>query len=139
MPVGKHTIGSSKATNEWSNKDLLIYFSQRLQQSVGYGLKLESDVEWAAFLGRIKGFRNKLHLNSLQYKDFIDKVFDNFFVRNEYIPVFGSIVSERVYNIIKKYCSSTRPIYSDFDEVKKELYSNNLLFKKLLERDVHVR
>lgn len=132
MPTGKRTLGSSKEIEKWSNKDLLTYFSQHLQESTGYGLRLESDVEYSAFIGRIKGFRNKLNLNTVQYRDFIDKVFANFFSRERYAPAFGSIVSERVYNIVKKYCSSSPPMYSDFEKIKAELYTNNLLFKRLL-------
>ena len=132
MPIGHKIIGSSKSLEQWNNKDFLLYFSAKLQQSSGQGLRLEAPVEWVGFISRIKGFRVKLNLNNTQYKDFIDKVFLHLFSQNEYTPVFGAIVSERVYNIIKKYFNSSRPLYSDFDKVKEELYGNNLLFKKLL-------
>jgi hypothetical protein len=132
MPVGKKIVGSSKSLDTWTNKDFLMYFSAKLQQSSGQGLRLETPVEWIGFISRIKGFRAKLNLNNVQYKDFVDKVFLHFFSQDKYTPTFGAIVSERVYNIIKKYFSSSRPLYSDFEKVKEELYGNNLLFKKLL-------
>jgi hypothetical protein len=134
MPIGSKTIGPSKRVEGWKNQDFVVYFSHRLQLVTGYGLKLESSLEWAGFTSRVKGFRNKLHLSPVQYKDFIDKVFDNFFVRNKFVPVFGSIVSEYVYNIVQKYCcSSAHPMYSDFEKIREELYSNSLLFKSLLQ------
>ena len=132
MPIGHKIIGSSKSLEQWNNKDFLLYFSAKLQQSSGQGLRLEAPVEWVGFISRIKGFRVKLNLNNTQYKDFIDKVFLHLFSQNEYTPVFGAIVSERVFNICKKYFNSSRPLYSDFEKVKEELYGNNLLFKKLL-------
>jgi hypothetical protein len=132
MPIGHKIIGSSKPVDQWNNKDFLLYFSDKLKQSSGQGLRLEASVEWLGFISRIKGFRNKLNLNNVQYKDFVDKVFLHFFSQNKYTPTFGAIVSERVYNIITKYFSSSRSLYSDFDTVREELYGNNLLFKKLL-------
>lgn len=132
MPIGTKIIGSSKPVEQWSNKDFLLYFSDKLQEASGQGLRLEAAVEWLGFTSRIKGFRAKLHLNTVQYKDFIDKVFLHFFSQDRYEPTFGAIVSERVFNIVKKYFSSSRPLYSDFEKVREALYSNNLLFKKLL-------
>ena len=132
MPLGTKIVGSSKPLDTWNNRDFLMYFSDKLKESSGNGLRLEASVEWLGFISRIKGFRSKLHLNNVQYKDFIDKVFLHFFSQDRYTPTFGAIVSERVYNIIKKYFSSSRPLYSDFEKVKEELYGNNLLFKKLL-------
>jgi hypothetical protein len=132
MPVGRKTIGSSKSLDTWNNRDFLIYFSDKLKESSGSGLRLEAAVEWLGFISRIKGFRVKLNLNNVQYKDFIDKVFLHFFSQDKYTPTFGAIVSERVFNISKKYFSSSRPLYSDFEKVREELYGNNLLFKKLL-------
>ena len=131
MPTGFKQLGTSKPLEKWTNKDLLLYFSDRLADLSGQGLKLEASVEWIGFTSRVKGFRSKLNLNPTQYKIFIDKVFDTFAVKNKCTPVFGSIVSERVYNVIQKYCSKTsKPQYSDFEAVKNELYGNNLLFKK---------
>ena len=131
MPIGHKIVGSSKSLEQWNNKDFLIYFSDKLKQSSGKGLRLEAPVEWLGFISRIKGFRNKLNLNNTQYKDFIDKVFLHFFTQDNYTPTFGAVVSERVYNISKKYLSSSSQ-YSDFEKVREELYGNNLLFKKLL-------
>jgi len=85
-------------------------------------------VAWQSMLGRIKGFRSKLHLSNIAYKYFIDDVFDKFFTNNGYIPTFGAIVSEKVYNIVKK-----KSIYNfeDIEKLRDDLYKNNLLFSKI--------
>lgn len=85
---------------KWSNKDFVLYFSSKLKEKTGQGLFIPNE-GWYAFISRVKGFRLKMALNELQYKGFIDKVIDVFFAQSGYVPTFGSIVSEKVYYIVK--------------------------------------
>ena len=135
MPrIGK-TNDIAKPLESWSNKDFLMYYSNRLCELTGQGVRLEEGAAWQAFIGRIKGFRTKLRLSNSQYKDFIDKVFDEFFRQDGYVPVFGAIVSERVFNIVSTYMKGkAAPMYSDFEKLRQELYLNNSWFQKLSQR-----
>jgi hypothetical protein len=131
MPrIGK-TNDIQKPLAQWSNRDFLLYYSNRLAEATGQGVRLEDSVAWQAFTGRIKGFRTKLNLDPRRYKEFIDKVFDVFFKLDDHVPVFGAIVSERVFHIVTTYLRDAHPMYSDFEKLRKELYANNLWFQKL--------
>lgn len=130
MPVIQKTDSlSDKRVEEWSNKDFLLYFSNKLETSTGRKLAIEGPA-WAGFLSRIKGFRSKLRLGNVQYKEFIDAMFTAFKDR-EYTPVFGAIVSERVYFVVSRMQKKTSQQYSDFEALQKELYSNRLWFTKI--------
>jgi hypothetical protein len=126
----------NKPLEQWTNKDFLFYFSNKLASQTGKGLRIEGPA-WIGFLSRIKGFRNKLHLSNQAYKDFIDKVFGDFFARDGYVPAFGAIVSERVYFIVTKYSGETHLQYSDFEQVRRELYGNNTLFAQFSGKSFH--
>lgn len=108
----------------WSNKDFLFYFSQKLEEMTGVGLDIPP-VAWSGFLGRMKGFRDKLIISNIKYKEFIDCVFKNFFSRDSYTPSFGAIVSEKVYNIVLKELKKPTPFSnSDFQKLRDILYQN---------------
>jgi len=85
-----------------------------------------------AFQGKVKGFRNKLHLSNAQYKAFIDDVFDLLFEGHGYIPNFGAIISERVYNIISQIHR-----HGDREELH-DIYTNKELARPSSEEMKHV-
>jgi hypothetical protein len=126
----------SKATTEldsWSNKDFLQYYIKRLEERTGVKLNIPP-IAWAGFLSRIKGFRDKLRLSASTYKDFIDKVFDNFFSKEGYTISFGAIVSEKVYNIVKKEEKKLHPFTNeDFKTLRDRIYSDKSLFNQIEE------
>lgn len=122
-----------KPLAEWSNRDFLFYFSDKLERATGSGLDIPP-VAWQGFMGRIKGFRNKLKLSPEKYKEFVDVVFSDFFTRDGYVPTFGAIVSERVYSIVQRRHRSiavSMNSTTDFEAYRRDLYSNNLLFSKV--------
>jgi len=112
----------------WSNKDFLIYFSNRLKELTGSSLDIPP-VAWAGFLSRIKGFRKKLNLDNFKYKKFIDSVFVIFFNTDGYTPAFGAIVSERVFYVVNGAKNTTPTQQVDWKKLRDELYKNNLLFQ----------
>lgn len=121
-----------KEVQQWSNVDFLKYFSERLKPfNEQKGLTIPPKA-WGAFVGRIKGFRAALKVSPQMYKRFIDIVFDDFFVQDGYIPTFGTIVSEKVYNILMT--SSTHGMVYDntyYLQLKQKLKINNNLYQKL--------
>jgi hypothetical protein len=119
-----------KPIDKWSNKDFVIYFSNKLAETTGTPLKIEGPA-WIGFMSRIKGFRSKLVISNTQYKEFIDSIFSKFFDRG-YVPVFGSIVSERVYFVIQKLNSLIIAVSAEeFEQLRNQLFNNITLFKKL--------
>lgn len=125
------TVTKPKEIKDWSNRDFVIYFSQKIKECTGNEMKIEP-VAWQAFTGRIKGFRTKLHLSGEQYKEFIDIVFSNLFSHSGYAPNFGAIVSEKVYNISKKKpINSLQTLPSNFIDLRNQLYNTNSFFSKL--------
>ena len=128
MPLLK--VSKPKEIKDWSNKDFVIYFSKKIEETTGNRMKIEP-VAWAAYSGRIKGFRTKFHISNEQYKDFIDKVFSKFFSQNGYTPSFGAIVSEKVYYISNKRFMTNTNVSTDFEELRNQLYSINSLFSKI--------
>lgn len=123
----------SKSLDNWSNKDFLIYFSNRLRDLNGQGLDIPP-VAWQGFLSRIVGFRNKLKLNNQNYKEYIDKVFDYFTSNPSYTPVFGIIVSEKVFYTVSKYKhlhQNNIVTNEEFIKLRDQLYSNIMLFRKV--------
>jgi len=124
----------AKPALSWSNRDFLMYFSSQLKQLKGQGLDIPP-AAWQGFLSRIVGFRSKLKLNNVQYKDFIDNVFEYFTSNPDYVPVFGVIVSEKVYYTLAKLklVAKNNPSVNnaEFLVLRDQLYSNIMLFKKL--------
>lgn len=121
-----------KPLENWSNKDFLLYFSQKLKALTGQGLEIPP-AAWQGFLSRMVGFRNKLKLSNQVYYQFIDKVFEYFTSNPDYIPTFGIIVSEKVYFTVSRYTKQAQvPVLSnqDFLEFRNQLYSNIMLFRK---------
>ena len=123
---------NAKPLEKWSNRDFLFYFSNKMQAFCGKGIAIPP-VAWQGMMGRMKGFRTKLVLDNLSYKRFIDAVFGEFFTQDGYIPHFGAIVSERVFYTVQKLShASVSSVPTDWEQLRAELYSNNLLFQKLL-------
>ncbi|MCK9428780.1 MAG: hypothetical protein M0R17_02065 [Candidatus Omnitrophica bacterium] len=116
-----------KPLDQWSNKDFLLYFSDSLK-GAGNGGLLIPPLAWRAYLSRIKGFRLKLRVSNQEYKCFIDTLFSKAFLKNKFVPVFGSIVSERVYNMYQK---SPELSNEYFVAQRDELYNSNDFFKSL--------
>jgi len=118
----------TKDLDKWTNRDFLFHFSNELEKMAGKGLDIPP-VAWPGFLGRIKGFRKKLGLGNTDYKDFIDKVFQQLFIAKDYVPTFGTIVSEKIYNILKHHALDQ---YSndEFTRLREQLYRDVMLFKK---------
>ena len=109
----------------------MIYFSNRLRETTGSPLRIEGPA-WIGFMSRIKGFRSKLTIPNEKYKEFIDAMFDKFFDRG-YVPVFGAIVSERVYFVIQQLLTPANNSVSnsEFEALRNQLFNNLTLFKKL--------
>jgi len=128
----KLTCTSSKPLSTWSNRDFLLFFSQKLKLATGKELDIPP-LAWQAFMGRIKGFRTKLHLSNEQYYVFINNVFDKLVQARGHVPVFGAVVSEQVYNVLTRYATSSHAsCQEDFVAVREKLYRNHLLFAKVV-------
>jgi len=126
-------IQPQKQIEKWSNRDFLIYFSNLLLDKTGNKLEIPTEA-WVGYLSRMKGFRSKLNISNQVYKEFIDTVFSQFFTRNGYVPVFGAIVSEKVYGMVKSKPISARTFGSyDFETLRNDLCNNGILFQKLPE------
>jgi len=127
IKVSPYTV-INKSIEKWSNKDFLIYFSNKLKETTGKELDIPP-IAWQGFMSRMKGFRKKLGISNVDYKNFIDNVFAKLFVGKQYVPAFGSIVSERVFNLLKKHSLLQ---YDDnaFDQLREQLYKDSILFQK---------
>lgn len=121
----------NKPIESWSNRDFLMYFSKKMEEKYSNPLKVPPEA-WGAYLGRIKGFRGKLNLDNYRYKEFIDRIFGDFFSRPDYSPAFGAIVSEKVYHIVIRLSNVVSNEHTDWIKLRDELYSNNLLFQRFL-------
>ena len=127
------TIQPRKPIEKWSNRDFLIYFSNLLLDKTGNKLEIPTEA-WVGYMSRMKGFRSKLNLSNEAYKEFIDTVFSQVFTRGGYVPVFGAIVSEKVYGMVRSKPISVRAFGNyDFESIRNDLYSNGILFQKLPE------
>lgn len=119
----------SKPLEKWSNKDFLMYYSNKFKEITGRELTIPP-MAWQGFISRMKGFRKKLGISNQDYKSFIDRVFTELFIGRQYVPAFGSIVSERVFNLLKKRflkeCTN-----DDFIKLRDKLFRDNMLFKQL--------
>lgn len=117
-----------KPLEKWSNKDFLIYYSNKLKEITGRELTIPP-IAWQGFMARMKGFRKKLGISNQDYKEFVDRVFSELFIGKQYVPAFGSIVSERVYNILKNH--KLRQYDDDaFRRLREQLYKDSILFQK---------
>ncbi len=119
----------NKPVQQWSNKDFILYFSKKLKDRTGAGISVPSEA-WVSFIGRIKGFRSKMHLNEVQYKEFVDKVTDVFFTQPGYTPAFGAIVSEKVFYVVKNIKNPVgRFTNDDFVKLRDTLFKDvNITF-----------
>ena len=133
IPTKIFSKGQEKLLDKWSNRDFLFYFSLHYNNLTESPYKIPKEA-WVGMLSRIKGFRQKLNLDNEQYKKYIDDVFSKFFIKDDYIPNFGSIVSEKVFYVVEKLnklnidaCTN-----DEFTRLRNQLYSNNELFKKLM-------
>jgi hypothetical protein len=113
-----------------TNKEFVIYFSNKLKEKTGYGLVIPSDA-WYPFISRVKGFRTKMKLDEQQYKAFVDKVIEVFFAQPGYVPTFGSIVSEKVFYVVKTMNKpATEFTDADFRKLRDKLLGDiNIVFK----------
>lgn len=130
MPIIKVSpyVEINRPLEKWSNKDFLKHFSNKLKETTGKELDIPP-IAWQGFMGRMKGFRKKLGISNQEYKEFIDRVFSELFVGKGYVPAFGSIVSERVYNILKNH-SLKRYDNDAFQQLRDQLYKDAILFNK---------
>ena len=119
----------NKPIEQWSNKDFVLYFSKKLKDKTGTGIYIPNGA-WFSFIGRIKGFRSKMNLNSQQYKEFIDKVTEVFFMQVGYVPAFGAIVSEKVFYTVKNMRKSPSNFTNeDFKSIRDTLFKDvNITF-----------
>jgi hypothetical protein len=122
---------SKKEVDKFTSRDLLLYFSAKYGEYTGIEFKIPRD-GWVGMMYRIKTFQDKLKLTYPQYMEFIDNIFELFFTQENYVPNFGSIVSEKVFFIVKKLVKSKQSSCSnmEFEQLKQQLYSSDL-FKKL--------
>lgn len=129
------TITPEKETKEiskWTSKDFLIYFSTKYKESTHQGFNIPNEA-WVPMMSRIKNFKSKLKLSNEDYKKFLDTVFSKFFKQRGFVPSFGAIISEKVYYLASKVDAVKEQITCsdyEFQKLQKELYSNNMLFKK---------
>lgn len=119
-----------KLLDQWNTRDFIMYYSNKLGELTGNSLVIPPEA-WAGFGSRIKGFKKKLNLSNIEYKNFIDKVFSKFFINKEYEPSFGCIVSEKVYYLTYKIRESDQFSNEDFEALKKNLYADSSLFNKI--------
>lgn len=119
---------TQKDIEKWSSRDFLLYFSRLMDKHYAQPLSIPS-VAWRGFMARVKGFKEKLNLSNIEYKTFIDTVFDDFFKQDNYTPSFGTIVSEKVYGIMKSFnsarSSSTPAEKIDWMKYKRLLYGDS--------------
>lgn len=127
-----------KPIEKWSNRDFVIYFSNRLFVLTKKSLDIPPPA-WIGFCGRIKSFRLKRNLSSEDYKKFIDNVFDIFFSVDKYIPSFGAIVSDKVFVVVQKMLLHPKKakiqhqdMYNNasFIALRNQLYGDSTLFKQ---------
>ncbi len=118
----------TKEIAKWSNRDFLIYYAQKQQSFTNIEFKIPR-VAWIGFLSRMKGFRGGRNIDNSAYKTFIDELF-NLFYSKGFSPAFGSIVSIKLYGIVKSYRTKK---YSnvEFERLKAQLYRDSSLFKNL--------
>lgn len=129
IKVSTHHQYNSKPLESWSNRDFLIYFADRYSNYTSKSFKIQGKA-WIGMTSRIKGFRLKMNLNNSNYKRFIDNVFNNFFTQDNYIPNFGSIVSEKVFYSVQKLLKNSNCTNDEFEKLREEIYSSEL-FKQL--------
>ena len=120
-----------KPLEKWTSRDFIKYYFNKLAKLENVPSLTIPPEAWLGFGSRIKGFQRKLTISNHQYKQFIDTVFDKVFSQDGYQPVFGCIVSEKIYFLVQKMKSSTHFDNSDFENLKKELYKDESLFKKM--------
>ena len=121
-------IKEGKELKDWSNKDFLIYYSNRQKEFNGQELRIPP-AAWMGFFSRMKGFREKLNVDNIAYKKFIDDIFDIFYKKG-YTPAFGSIVSIKLYAIVGSFRTKEYD-NEQFEQIKKDLFENDELFKKI--------
>lgn len=131
--VQSHRSIIHKSISQWSNRDFLIYFSQKYKEYTSHNFSIPK-AAWIGLLSRIKGFKLKTNLSNIEYKKFIDTVFNEFFTQDNYIPSFGAIVSEKVFYITQHFSKDLCVSNEDFIKLRNELYSNEV-FKKLKTND----
>ena len=88
----------NKPIEKWSNKDFLSYFSNRLYMLDKKGMDIPPN-GWRYYMSFIKGFRDKLNISNVQYKAFIDKLFETVFKYENFNPNFGCMISEKLFNM----------------------------------------
>ncbi len=118
-------LEKNKPIRQWSNRDFLIYFADSYKKYTSHNFCIPKDA-WVGMLSRIKGFRLKTNLSNKEYKEFIDNVFNVFFTQDNYVPNFGSIVSEKVYYLTLKLVRNADYSNDKFLALREELYSNEL-------------
>jgi len=116
-----------KPIDKWNSKDLLLHFARRWKHLRGIEF-LIPDQAWSAFMSRIKTFQRSENLDSKQYREFIDRVFDELFSQEGFAPSFGCIVSQRVYWTLNQ---KGKVPETDFNRMKQALYDESSLFSKL--------
>ena len=121
-----YTVDILKPIEKWSNKDFLLYFSNKLCEFTGKRLIIPNEA-WIGFVSQIKIFRNAIKIDNENYKNHIDSVFKEFFTKDKIYPAFGAIVNIKLYKLLKK-----ENIFSNehFIKLKNEMSENSILFSK---------
>jgi len=133
MKINVTNNPSGKDPLKWSNKDIVIYFSNRMHDRTGHELIIPQ-IAWSGFVGRVKGFRERMGITTQQYKEFIDDVFDLPWLKSdERTPVFGCIVSIKVFYLIQRYKQRQPEEVSDtyWRELASQMHHNSTLFKHI--------
>lgn len=126
---------SDKLVEKWSNRDFVLYYSNKLVPLTGHRLEIPPEA-WLGFMSRMKAFRKKHELDAIAYKQFIDNVFDTFFTQKGYVPAFSAIVSIKVYTAVqllqKKRGHKQQSMYNNeaFLALRDQLYGDSTLFQK---------
>lgn len=130
MIVKFKSDNNTKPIEKWSSKDFMQYYNKQYNNLTGSYINIPPPA-WPALLGRIKNFLIKNNIGNVDYKHFIDKVFDVFYKRMRREPAFGTIVSDKIYFILSKYDQSSlnnADTFNDdyFAKLQQELYGVKL-------------
>ena len=88
-------MDTQKQLKDWSTRDFLFYFQNKFVEKYHVIYRLTTP-DWPIYGGAIKKFFSRNSLTKEQYKEFIDVMFSDI-CNNDYVPVVGFIVSDKVF------------------------------------------